>query len=182
MKMLAFALIVCGLFLGPAYWIHAKFYTGSDAALITLKSDEVKPAQARIWQSEPFTLTEAMAPVGLLLLAQGHFSPNMDEGRPPMDSYSATLAHNGVSAEPLKLNLGVKYVSDTNPAFREHLLYMQKVQPGEYTIRIAQAAEPAIQIDRMQLQVRQNLKEPDPNVLMAGIGLLLLGVFALVLT
>lgn len=181
MKMLALALIVCGLVLGPAYWIHAKFYTGSEAALITLEAAPVKPAQARTWQSAPFRLAPEMAPVGLILVAEGHFSPNMDENRPPRDQYSATLSHDGVAAQPLAFSLGVKYVSDSNPSFREHLLLMQKAQAGEYAITISQAAEPAIEIDRMQLQVRQQLKEPDPDVVMAGIGLIVLGLLVLVM-
>lgn len=181
MKMLALALIVCGLVVGPAYWIYAKFYTGSEAGLLTLTPGASEPGKLRIWQSGPFTLAEGMAPVGLVLVAQGHFSPNMDENRPPRDAYSAILARDGEAAEPLKFSLGVKQVSDSNPAFREHLLLMQKVKPGQYTLTITQAAEPAIQIDRMQLQVRQNLQEPNPNIVMAGIGLVILGILTLVM-
>lgn len=181
MKLLALALIVCGLVLAPVYWIHARFYTGSDAALLTLEADAARPAQARTWRSAPFTLAPEMAPVGLILVAQGHFSPNMDESRPPRDAYSATLSHDGVAGQPITFSLGVKSVSDSNPAFREHLLLMNKVQAGEYAITVSQAAEPAIAIDRMQLQVRQHLKEPDPNVVMAGIGLVVLGILVLVM-
>lgn len=181
MKMLSLALIICGLLVGPAYWIYNKFYTGSEAALLTLKPAESKPGLARTWQSEPFRLEAGMAPAGLILVAQGHFSPNMDESRPPSDSYSATLARDGSAAQPLAFKLGVKHVSDSNPAFREHLVLMQKVQPGEYTLTVAQAAEPAIEIDRMQLQVRQHIREPDPNIVMAGIGLLVLGILGLVM-
>lgn len=181
MKILALLLIAGGLLLGPAYWVYAKFYTGSDAALLTLAPAEVKPGLARVWQSAPFTLTETMAPVGLVLVAQGHFSPNMDENRLPRDTYSATLSRDGETATPLAFSLGVKYVSDANPAFREHLLLMQKVRPGQYAITVNQAAEPAIQIDRMQLQVRQNLQEPDPDNIVAGIGLLALGLLVLAL-
>jgi hypothetical protein len=181
MKKLAFALLAVGLAVGPAYWIHAKFFTGSEAALLTLKPAEAKPGLARTWQSAPFMLDQAMAPAGMILLAQGHFSPNMDENRPPRDSYSATLSRDGVAAKPLAFSLGVKYVSDANPAFREHLLLIQKVQPGQYSLTVAQAAEPAIEIDQMQLQVRQHLKEPNPNVVMAGIGLIVAGLLVLVI-
>jgi hypothetical protein len=181
LKIFAYTLIVAGLLIGPAYWIQAKFYTGSEAALVTLTPEATKPGLARTWRSEPFQLTEAMAPVGLILIAQGHFSPNMDENRPPKDPYSATLSHEGSTAKPLTFSLGVKHVSDSNPAFREHLLLMQKVQPGTYAIAVMQAAEPAIEIDRMQLQVRQNIEEPDPNIVVAGITLFVLGLLGLVL-
>lgn len=181
MKMLALALIVCGLLLGPAYWVRAKFYTGSEAALVDLKPAAAEPGKARVWQSEAVTLDEAMAPVGLILLAQGHFSPNMDESRPPSDRYSATLSRDGAAAQPLSFSLGVKHVSDSNPALREHLLLMQKVPAGRYSLSVSQAAEPAIVIDRMQLQVRQHLSEPNPDVVMAGIGLIVAGLLILVL-
>lgn len=181
LKTLAALLILAGLLVGPAYWIYAKFYTGSEAALITLEADEVKAVQARTWRSQPFRLSPDMAPVGLILVAQGHFSPSMDENRPPQDRYSATLAVEGKDAKPLTFTLGVKHVADSNPAFREHLLFMNKVQPGQYTLTVAQAAEPAISIDRMQLQVRQHLQEPDPNITMAGIAMLILGILALTL-
>lgn len=180
-KSLALVVVLCGLLVGPAYWIHAKYFTGRDAALLTLEPAAVKPGLARIWQSAPFTLREDMAPVGLVLIAQGHFAADLDPGRPPRDTYSAILTRDGEMATPLKFNLGVKYVSDSNPAFREHLLLMQKVRAGQYVVTVNQAAEPAIEIDRMQLQVRQNLKEPDPDVVMAGIGLLVLGLLGLVL-
>lgn len=182
LKLLALALIVGGLLVGPAYWVYSKFYTGSDAVLLTLHPLEAKPGLARVWQSESFRLAEGMAPAGLILVAQGHFSPNLDEQRPPRDGYSATLARDGVAGDPLAFSLGVKYVSDSNPAFREHLFLMQKVQAGQYVLTVKQAAEPAIQIDRMQLQVRQNLQEPNPDIVMAGLGLLVLGLFGLVLT
>jgi hypothetical protein len=182
LRLLALALIVCGLVVGPAYWVYSKFYTGADAALVTLHPLETKPGLARVWQSEPFALTGEMAPAGLILIAQGRFSPGLDERRPPRDGYSATLARDGVAGNPLAFSLGVKYVSDSNPAFREHLFLMQKVQAGRYVLTVRQAAEPAIQIDRMQLQVRRNLQEPNPDVVMAGLGLLVLGLFGLVLT
>lgn len=181
LKMLAYLLIVAGLLVGPAYWTYSKFFTGSEAALITLTADEAKPGLARTWRSEPFRLDADMAPAGLILLAQGHFSPNMDENRPPQDRYSATLAMDGQEAKPLTFTLGVKHVSDSNPALREHLLLMNRVQPGQYTLTVMQAAEPAIQIDRMQLQVRQHLQEPNPNITLAGIIMFILGLLALTL-
>lgn len=181
MKKFALALIVCGLLVGPAYWIHAKFYTGSVATLLTLKAAAGAANRPQLWQSEPFSLAAGMAPVGLVLVAQGHFSPNMDENQPPSDHYSAILSLDGTAAKPLNFSLGVKSFANSNPAFREHLLFMNKVQPGNYTLTVTPAAEPAIQIDRMQLQVRQNLEEPDPNIVMAGIGLLIAGLLVLTL-
>lgn len=181
MKKLSLLALIVGLALAPAYWIYSRFYTGSEVVLINLTPQPGQATLARTWQSTPFKLDEGMAPVGLILHAQGHFSPNMDENRPPRDSYSATLSHNGTAAKPLAFSLGVKHVSDSNPAFKEHLLLMQKTQPGDYTVTIAQAAEPAIVIDQMQLQVRQNLQEPDPNIVMAGIVLIVLAIFGLIL-
>lgn len=180
LKGAALGLLLLGLGVGPGYWVQSRFFTGDEAALVTLTPEAGKPGLLRIWKSGPFRLEEGMAPVGLILLAQGHFSPNMDEHRPPRDSYSATLTRDGTAAEPLKFSLGVKHVSDSNPAFKEHLLLMQKVTAGEYQLAVTQAAEPAIEIDRMQLQVRQHLREPDPDIVMAGIALMVLAILVLV--
>lgn len=181
MKKLALLLLLVGLALAPVYWIYLKFYTGSEAAMVPLMPQATAPALARTWQSAPFQLNQSMAPVGLILHAEGHFSPNMAENRPPRDSYSATLQRDGTAAQPLPFSLGVKHVTDSNPAFKEHLVFMQQVQPGTYTLTVQQAAEPAIVIDRMQLQVRQNLREPDPNIVMAGIVCLVIAILGLIL-
>ncbi|TCJ18143.1 hypothetical protein EZJ19_02575 [Parasulfuritortus cantonensis] len=181
MKKLIFALIVAGLLLGPAYWTYAKFFTGSEAVVVPLRLAEAEAGKAPAWQTGPFPLTAGMAPIGLILKAQGHFSPNMDEQQPPADRYSAILSRDGVAAQPLAFTLGVKTVSNSNPAFREHLLLMREVRPGTYDLTVAPAADPDIRIDQMQLQIRQNLHEPNPDVVMAGIGMLILGIFALTL-
>ena len=36
MKILTTILFVAGILTGPAYWIYAKFYTGSRVAMLTL--------------------------------------------------------------------------------------------------------------------------------------------------
>ena len=36
MKVLFSSLLVLGLLVGPGYWVYGKFYTGSEAALLTL--------------------------------------------------------------------------------------------------------------------------------------------------
>ena len=180
-KMTSFALIAIGLLLGPAYWIYAKFYTGSQAALLNMTTSNAQENGQTLWQSGEFALGDSMAPVGLILLAQGHFSPNMDEHKPPKDLYTATLSRDGEAAKPLNFTLGVSTVSDSNPAFREHLLLMNQVQPGNYRVDVAPVNPPAIQIDQMQLQVRQNLHEPDPRLVTGGVVLFILGILGLVM-
>jgi hypothetical protein len=181
-KMLVFLLLVLGLLLAPAYWIYAKFYTGSQAVLLSLAAITPERDGVRTWKSEDFSLHADMAPVGLVLLAQGSFSPNMDENKPPRDHYTATLIRDGEAAKPLGFSLGVKHVSDSNPVFKEHLLLMHKAQPGNYHIVVSSAAPPDIQIQRMQLQVRQNIHEPDPRIVTTGIILFISGIITLVIS
>lgn len=180
-KKLLVLLVVTGLLVGPAYWVRAKFFTGDDAALVTLTALPTEPGKARTWQSGPIQLDAGMAPVGLVLHAQGRYTAGVANGREPRDRYSATLSRAGESAQPLTFSLGVKRVTDEPPSLREHLLLMQKVQPGPYLLTISQAAEPAIEIDQMQLQVRQHLQEPDPDILMAGLAMFMIGLLGLVL-
>lgn len=181
-KTLVFVLLALGVLLAPAYWIYAKFYTGSQAALLTLSAVTPEGDGIRTWKSESFSLRADMAPVGLVLLAQGTFSPNMEENKPPRDHYTATLVRDGETAKPLGFSLGVANVSDSSPVFKEHLLLMHKVQPGHYHILVSSKTPPDIQIQRMQLQVRQNLHEPDPRVVTTGIVLFISGIIALVIS
>ncbi|MCP5278838.1 MAG: hypothetical protein H6935_10830 [Thiobacillus sp.] len=181
-KKFSFTLIFLGLILAPGYWIHAKFYTGSQASLLTLAPAESVEGGLPAWRTGPFSLNESMAPTGLILLAQGHFSPNMDDAKPPKDLYTATLYRGEEAAKPLGFALGVKSVSNSNPVFREHLLLMQQVLPGNYRLEINAVNPLVIQIDRMELQVRQNLHEPDPNVVTGGVVLFILGILGLVMS
>jgi len=181
-KMMSFALLALGVLLAPAYWVYAKFYTGSQAALVDLNPASTLADGRLLWKSGTFALREDMAPVGLVLLAQGHFSPNMLENQPPRDLYAATLYLEDEAAKPLGFSLGVSHVSDSNPAFREHLLLMHKVKPGNYRLEVTGSKPPAIQIDNMQLQARQHLHEPDPRVVTAGIILFVLGLLGLVIS
>ena len=181
MKTFSILLILAGMVLAPAYWIYAKFYTGSEAILLNLTRQADTASGGAVWAAPPFRLEGNMAPVGLVLAAQGHFSPNMDESRPPRDSYAAQLGRDGAAAQPLGFSLGVKHVSDSNPAFREHLLLMQKVTPGDYVFSITGKAPPEIALDREQLQIGQYVHETDARVVTGGIVLFILGVMALVM-
>lgn len=170
MKTVSLLLLIAGLIAGPAYWVYAKFYTGSQAALITLEK------QGNGWRSSDFKLSPEMAPAGLILHANGSFSPNMHESQPPKDGYAVTLYRDGTAAKPLNISLGVKSVSNSNPAFKEHLLFFQVVQAGVYHVEITPAAEPDIKLDRVQLEVRQHLHEPDSNVVTGGMLVMILGI------
>jgi hypothetical protein len=181
-KKIAYALLFLGLILAPGYWILAKFYTGSQASLVPLTPLKAREGELPVWRSEPFSLTPAMAPAGLILLAQGHFSPQMDTSAPPRDLYTATLFRAEASAKPLNFALGVKSLSDSHPVFREHLLLLQRVQPGTYRLEIQAVKPPVIQIERMELLVRQHLHEPDPNVVTGGVVLFILGILGLVMS
>lgn len=180
-KMLSLALLALGVLLAPAYWVYAKFYSGSQALLVRLTQTSPLADGRPHWKSEAFTLEEDMAPAGLVLLAQGHFSPNMHESQPPRDPYAATLHRGNEAAQPLAFSLGVGNVSDSNPAFKEHLVLLHKVTPGIYRLEVDASRPPAIQIDHMQLQVRQQLHEPDPRVVTAGILIFILGMLGLVI-
>jgi hypothetical protein len=175
MKILSLVLLVSGLLTGPAYWIYAKFFTGSRVVLVSLEKP-AKAGTAAPWRSPEFNLTPDMAPVGLILDASGGFSPNMDEDRPPKDRYAATLYRDGEAAKPLGFTLGVKSVSDSNPVFKEHLVFFQVVKEGRYHLEVTPTAEPAIRIDRMQLEARQHLHEPDNRIVTAGMVVLVLGI------
>lgn len=180
-KMISLLLLALGALLAPAYWLYAKFYTGSQALLVELTQDPAQGDDLPLWRSAPFRLEGAMAPAGLILLARGHFSPNMDENKPPRDPYVVTLYRDEEAAQPLQITLGVSKVADSNPSFREHLLLLHTVKPGSYRIEVSAARATDIHMDGMQLQVRQHLHEPDPRIVTAGIIVFVLGLMGLVL-
>ena len=182
MKVLSIALLVLGLLVGPGYWIYGKFYTGSEAALLTLTAAPGTKGAPPRWQSGEFSLREAMAPVGLVLVAHGHVAADdADPGIPPKDLYTATLYRGDEAAKPLGFSLGLKRVTEGEQTFREHLLLMQKVRDGRYRMVVSGVSPPRIHIDAVQLQVRRNLHEPDPHVVTAGIVLFVLGILGLVI-
>lgn len=174
LKKISLLLLVIGLALGPGYWVYGKFFTGSQAALIELKRADASPTAP--WRSAQFSLAPDMAPVGLILHTGGRFTPNPEAGRPPKDRYAATLFRDGQAAQPLSFSLGVKSPENRTPEFKEHLLYFQAVQPGQYHVQVTPAAAPEIQLERMQLEVRQHLHEPDGKLVTIGMVVMILGI------
>lgn len=174
MKTIYLLLLCAGLIAGPGYWIYAKFFTGTQVAMLKLERAGAEPLAP--WRSAEFPLSPDMAPVGLILHASGGFSPNMDESRPPKDRYAATLFKGSEAAKPLAFTLGVKHVSDSSPSFKEHLLFFQVVQAGTYHLEVAPAAEPDIKLDHMRLEVRQHLHEPDSTIVTVGMVVMILGI------
>lgn len=178
MKTVSLILLAIGLLLGPAYWIYAKFYSGSQAAVIPLSPLD---AAAGTWKSAPFKMSEEMAPAGLILKSQGSFKPNMEEAKPPKDLYAALLSRAGESAKPLGFELNPGSVSNSNPVFTSHLVLFQVVKAGEYQLEIQPSAPPNIPLSKVELEIRQNLTEPNSNVVMAGVLALVLGILGLVM-
>lgn len=174
MKTISLVLLITGLLAGPAYWVYAKFFTGSRVALLNLERADGEAAAP--WRSAPFTLNPEMAPVGLILHAQGRFAPNMMENSPPKDRYAATLYKDEEAAKPLNFTLGVKSVADSNPVFKEHLLFFKVVHAGQYRLEVAPVGAADIKLERVQLEVRQHLHEPDNRIVTGGMVVMILGL------
>lgn len=178
MKTISLLLLAAGMVLGPAYWIYAKFYSGSRAALVPLIQTD---AAAGIWRSAEFKMTADMAPVGLILKSQGSFAPNMEENRPPKDLYAALLSREGERAKPLGFELNAGSTGNSNPIFNSHLVLFQTVKDGAYQLEIQPSGPPNIPLQKVELDVRQHLLEPNPNIVMAGVLLLVFGILGLVM-
>jgi len=177
MKTLSLFLLITGLILAPAYWVYAKFYTGKQTAMLTLGKAE---GAAEKWRSAPFELQPDMAPVGLILHVEASFAPNMGAHKAPQDRYNVTLSKAGEAAKPLVITLKAGNAANGNPVFKEHLLFMQAVQGGSYQVEVMPASEPGMKIEKMRLEVRQNLHEPNSHVVTGGIVLLVLGLLGLI--
>jgi hypothetical protein len=178
MKTVSLLLLATGMLLGPAYWGYAKFFSGNQALLVPLTRLD---AAAGTWRSAEFKLAAEMAPVGLILKSHGSFAPSMDENRPPKDLYAALLSRNGERAKPLGFELNAGSVGNSNPTFNTHLVLFQAVKEGSYQLEIEPSGPPNIPLQKVELEVRQHLVEPDPNIVMAGVLLLVLGILGLVM-
>jgi hypothetical protein len=178
MKTISLILFAVGMLLGPAYWGYAKFFSGSRVALVPLAKLD---AAAGSWRSAEFRLSAEMAPVGLILKSQGSFAPNMDENRPPKDLYDALLSRNGESAKPLGFELNAGSTGNSNPTFNSHLVLFQVVRDGTYQLEIQPSGPPNIPLQKVELEVRQHLVEPNPHIVMAGVLLLVFGILGLVM-
>jgi hypothetical protein len=178
MKSASLILLAIGMLLGPAYWIYGKFYSGSRAALVPLTRLD---AAAGTWKSGEFQLDAAMAPVGLILKSHGSFTPNQDESAPPKDLYAALLSREGETAKPLGFELNAGSVGNSNPSFNSPLVLFQAVKDGHYQLEIRPAAPPNIPLQNVDLEVRQHLLEPNPQIVMAGVLALVLGILGLVM-
>lgn len=174
LKPFAWLLILGGLLLGPIYWVYITHFTGSVAASLPLQGGEGGKLV-----SASFRLDPAMNPVGLILKTQGSFEPTMDDYKPPRDLYQAVLYHDGVAGKPVKFQLGVKSVAESNPVFQERLLLLQVAGAGEYRLEITPLAAPEIALQHPQLEVRQQVQMADTR-LVAG-GIIGMGIGALLL-
>ena len=174
LKSFAWLLILAGLLLGPVYWVYITYFTGNVAATLPLQTGEGGKLV-----SASFRLGPDMNPIGLILKTQGSFAPNMDDNKPPRDLYQAVLFHDGVPGQPIKFQLGVKAVADSNPVFQERLLLLQVQGGGEYRLEITPLAEPEITLQHPELVVRQQVQMADTR-LVAG-GIIGMGIGALLL-
>ena len=177
LKSFSLLLLGLGLLLGPVYWVYVVYFTGKVADTIELRPG----AQAGRWVSQDFRLSPEMGPVGLILLVDGYFAPNMDEGNPPHDAYHAVVFQDGREGQPIRFELAVKSVSDSNPRFRERLLLLKQPRSGTYRLELDAAEPPDIRLDHVKLEVRSQVRETDNRLVAAGIILVALGVLGLLL-
>lgn len=189
---IALLLLIIGLLLAPAYWVYGKFYTGQQALLLPLNAVAAPPARTPAeadpapaagvptWRSAPFELHPGMAPAGLLVLAQGERSA--DANRPARDLYLATLYKDGVAAQPLGFSLVAEPGAQAGLEFKERLLLMQQIQPGRFQLVVQAQTPPEIRLHGLQLQVMEDIHEPNPHIVMAGIVAIILAILTWVMT
>lgn len=176
LKTFSLLLILAGLILGPAYWIHVVQFTGQVARTV-----ELRAVEHGAWATPSFRLDPDMAPVGLILRAAGSFAPNMPEDAPPCDRYRAILYQDGTAGTPIRLELGVSAIADSNPRFQERLLLLQRPQAGEYRLELIPEAAPTIRLSDLELDVRARVRQTDNRIVAAGIAAIALGALLLLM-
>lgn len=176
LKTFSLLLILAGLVLGPAYWVYVVHFTGRVAQTVELHSGD-----AGTWTSASFRLEPAMAPVGLILRAAGSFAPNMPVDQPPRDRYRAVLHQDGTAGTPIRLELGVKAIADSNPRFQERLLLLQHPKAGKYRLELIPEAAPVIRLSNVELDVRAGVQQTDNRIVAAGIAAIALGALLLLM-
>jgi hypothetical protein len=165
-------LLLAGLLLGPGYWLYVKLHSGKVAMTMNLAA-----ANDGRLTSQPFKLDSDMQPVGLILHAEGSFTPRKDEDKPPKDEYTATVFKDGKILQTVEFPLGTKSVANTKPVFNERLLWLGRVESGTYSIEIRPAGEPLIHLDKPSLGIMANVEEPEGRVVNVGLLLFVIGLF-----
>lgn len=176
LKTLSLLLILAGLALGPGYWIYVVHFTGQVAQTL-----ELRAGADGVWTTPSFRLEPSMAPVGLILRASGSFSPNLPADRPPRDRYRAVLHHGETAGTPIRIELGVKSVTDSNPRFEERLLLLQRPQAGDYRLALSPESPVQIRLRDVKLVVRAQVQQTDNRIVAAGIGAIALGALLLLM-
>lgn len=175
MKKVFLLLLIAGLMAGPAYWVQAKFLTGSRVALLDLRQ-----GPEGTWRTAVFNLAPDMAAVGLILHLQAS-SPLVEDGHIRVNRCLARLHRDDEAAKPLAFTLRASNPSDLRPAFNEHLLYLEQVRAGHYWLEIMPSMPADMTLDKLTLEVSRNLSEPDSRVVTTGLVLFVIGLLGVVL-
>jgi len=176
MKNLVYLALLAGILIGPVYWVYGKFYSGHTVHRLVL----TRGADGSL-ASPAFRISRDMAPAGILLHANASFAPNMPDDQPPKVGYEARLSKDGAPFNAAKFALKASSTGDAHPAFKERLFYLEAPQDGEFAMVLEAKTAPSMQIDRAEIEVKANLREPDGRIVSAGMVLAIVAVLILLI-
>ena len=168
MKIVLILAVLVGLFLGPAYWIYGKFYSGR-----TVQSQALTASGAGKFSSGDFRISPDMAPAGVIMTATGSFAPNMPDDQPPKVGYVATLFKDGVQFNIARFPLKVSSTSNSNPSFKERLFFLEGPQDGTYRMELQAVTPETIKLDSVNIELKANLQEADGRIVSGAMVLLI---------
>ncbi|MGF1615031.1 MAG: hypothetical protein ACFCVA_14290 [Gammaproteobacteria bacterium] len=186
MKSVAIVLIVCGLLLGPAYYVFYRYFSG-DVVMVLPVAVQDRPTAGvqshapaiapRAFEPVVLRLDPEMNPVRLTLKLRGHWNTFLVE--PGHNRHRATLTgEGGVIAD------SVFQISATGPepgwqVYREVLATLEVPTSGDYTLVLKEVAQQNMVASDFVVEVRRNVHSPDTRIVVAGALMLCLGFIAL---
>jgi hypothetical protein len=167
-------LVVAGLVAAPGYYVYTTFATGATAGRFALRAQAAGGGYGPLL----ITLTPEMNPVVLVVHAQAQWRGH--EYGPLRNRYSAVLYTGELPVAERRFELTAMAVESHFQTYRVPLSSFEVPIAGEYRLLVAEAAPRDLQVDKLELEIRRNVRNPDPRVVWTGVGLLVAG-FALLL-
>lgn len=177
-KPMGVLLLILGVLLGPAYYVYARFFSGTVLATQALA---MNVSDGTVRAATTLELAPAQGPIGLILRVLAEQGPLAAPSEAPRDPFVArVLLHDRLILEH-RFTLASSAV-EPHPGlvFQEALPLLDALDAGTYRVELASEGAPQLTLRHVDVQVRSGMQAPDWRIVATGAALLTAGVAALV--
>ena len=178
-KTAGIVLLTVGLILGPGYFIYTRFYTGREIHPI---APSISPRHG--WGPRAIAnldLLPVMGPLTLIVNLTAAHDSTISPPDTPHIRYQVRFMLKGEALLTRAFTLRAVQVEAT-PAevFKQALPVVKIATPGRYQLELLQEDAAGMEIKQASVQVRAGVHHVYGEVVAAGIGLLVVGLAAIV--